>query len=396
MGDYMDLSYVTEVSLRPLNIKKDKKHYIVEDIDSEEFYEMPQPCIDAIELINQSMSLETIENHLKAKYPQEEIDIIDFVNQLLELDLVSELDGVELANKMESKTNSGYTWIPVGLGRFFFNKISVKLYLGLLVASVGMLIVKPNLFPQYKDLFVFDLMIENVAACLLVTFLLVMLHEFGHVLAVRSEGLPAKIEIGHRLFFIVLETDMSQVWKLAAEKRNKLYLAGMYVDMAVLFMALTGQLFTSDGSIMTGLLKLVVLDTFIRLVYQAAVFMKTDLYYVFENWTGCYNLMENGRNFLGKWVPFLRVSQTETFAGEEKFVRGYAIFYMAGVLLTIAVTSYYYIPQFIFAIDQIMLPGLTEPFNSLRFWDSVVFLLQIALFAGLLIYSWSKKYRLSR
>lgn len=391
----MYLTYETRVSLVPLNIVKDKKNYIVENESSGDYYEMPQPCIDAIELINQSKPLETIENHLKAKYPQEEIDIIDFVSQLLELDLVSEIDGAEITRNSEPKSDTGYTWIPQSIGRFFFNKISVKLYLGLLVASVGMLIVKPDLFPQYKDLFVFDLMIENVAAWLLVTFLLVMLHEFGHVLAVRSEDLPAKIEIGHRLLFIVLETDMSQVWKLAAEKRNKLYLAGMYVDMTVLFMALTGQLFTSDGSIMTGLLKLVVLDTYIRLVYQAAVFMKTDLYYVFENWTGCYNLMENGRNFLGKWVPFLRVSQTETFAGEEKFVRGYAIFYLAGVLLTVAVTSYYYIPQFIFAIDQIMLPGLTEPFNSLRFWDSVVFLLQIALFAGLLIYSWSKKYRLS-
>ncbi|MGA9227669.1 MAG: hypothetical protein WB217_15095, partial [Mesobacillus sp.] len=229
----------------------------------------------------------------------------------------------------------------------------------------------------------------------IVTFLLVMLHEFGHVLAVRSEGLPARIELGHRLFFVVLETDMSQVWKLPAEKRNKLYLAGMYFDMVVLFIAITAQFFTSEESILTGLLNLVVLDTFIRLVYQAAVFMKTDLYYVFENWTGCYNLMENGRNFLGKWLPLLKVSHTETFAGEEKFVRGYAIFYLAGILLTVAITVYYYIPQFIFAINQIMLPGLTEPFNSLRFWDSAVFLLQIVLMLSLLLYSWSKKYRLS-
>jgi putative peptide zinc metalloprotease protein len=395
MDDYMNLSYKTNVKLSPLNIRKDKKNYIIEDLILGDFYEMPEPCIDAIEMINQSMPLGNIEDLLKDKYPQEEINIIDFISQLLELDLVSEIDGVELTKKIESETNDGYTGIPPGLGRFFFNKISVKLYMGLLAASIGFLIIKPNLFPQYQDLFVFDLMIENVAAWLIVTFLLVMLHEFGHVLAVRSEGLPARIELGHRLFFVVLETDMSQVWQLPAEKRNKLYLAGMYFDMVVLFIAITAQFFTSEGSILIGLLKLVLLDTFIRLVYQAAVFMKTDLYYVFENWTGCYNLMENGLNFLGKWLPFLKVSHTETFAGEEKFVRGYAIFYLAGILLTVAITAYYYIPQFIFAINQIMLPGLTEPFNSLRFWDSVVFLLQIVLVAGLLIYSWSKKYRLS-
>ena len=32
--------------------------------------------------------------------------------------------------------------------------------------------------------------------------------------------------------------------------------------------------------------------------------MKTDIYYVFENMTGCYNLMESGKQYLHKWLPF--------------------------------------------------------------------------------------------
>jgi hypothetical protein len=391
----MEFSYNTRLKMRPLEIKKDQKNYIIEDPASGDFYEMPKVCIDAIEMINQSISLKDIENILKGNHPNEEVDILDFVSQLLELGLVSEIDGEAVTQSQVAKSHHGFTWVPVPLGRFFFNKISSALYLVLLAASVAMLIINPALFPRYKDLFVFDLMLENVAAWLLITMALVLLHEFGHVLAVRSEGLPARIELGHRLFFVVLETDMSQVWKLPAERRNRLYLAGMYFDMTVLFIALSAQFLTNDSSIMTGLLKIAVLDTFIRLVYQAAVFMKTDLYYVFENWTGCYNLMENGRNLLSKWLPFLRVSQTAAFPGEEKFIRRYAIFYTAGVLLTIAITAYYYIPQFIYAIKQIMLPGLTAPVTTIRFWDSAVFLLQIVLVSGLLFYSWTKKYRLS-
>jgi putative peptide zinc metalloprotease protein len=391
----MKLTYDTEVTLSPLVIRKDKKHYIVEDTMTGDFYEMPKVCIDAIELIEQSIPLDVIENVLMERYPEEEVDIIDFIHQLLELELVSELNGEEITRIVETKNNTGFTWIPSRIGRFFFHSISVKLYIGLLAASVGMLLLNHDLFPRYKDLFVFDLMLKNVAVWLLISFLLVLLHEFGHVLAVRSEGLPAKIELGHRLFFIVLETDMSQVWKLPAEKRNKLYLAGMYFDMAVLFLALTAQFFLMEGTIFNGLLKLVVLDTFIRLTYQAAVFMKTDLYYVIENKTGCYNLMENGRGFLAKWLPFFKVSQTETFAGEEKIVRQYAGFYLAGVVITIAITAYYYIPQLIFAVNQFMLPGFSEPISSMLFWDSVVFLLQIVLVLGLLIYSWTKKYRYS-
>jgi putative peptide zinc metalloprotease protein len=46
-------------------------------------------------------------------------------------------------------------------------------------------------------------------------------------------------------------------------------------------------------------------------------------------------------------------------------------------------------------VSEIMLPGFLEPITSIRFWDSVVFLLQIVLVLGLLLYSWTKKYRLS-
>jgi putative peptide zinc metalloprotease protein len=391
----MVFTYETQVTLKQLAIRKDKKYYIVEDVLNGEFYEMPEVCIVAIELINQRKSLNDVEKELTIRYPDEDINLSNFVSQLLELDLVSEINGEKMLKSLIQKEQTGYSWIPINLGRFFFNHISTKLYLVLFIASISLILYNPNLFPRYSDLFAFDLMLQNIVAWLVITFILVLLHEFGHVLAVRSEGLPAKIDIGHRLFLVVLETDMSQVWKLPAEKRNTLYLAGMYFDLVVLFLALLAQIFTSEDSLMMGLLKLVVLDTFIRLVYQAAVFMKTDLYYVIENKTGCYNLMENGRNFLARWLPFLRVPDTEAFDGEERLIRTYAGFYLAGILLTITITAYYYVPQMIFAVNQIMLPGFFEPVSSLRFWDSVVFLLQIVLVIGLLLYSWTKKYRYS-
>lgn len=55
--------------------------------------------------------------------------------------------------------------------------------------------------------------------------------------------------------------------------------------------------------------------------------MKTDLYYIFENVTGgCYT-MENGKNFMSKWLPFLKKEQyTTTFSGEKKIVKVYAVF----------------------------------------------------------------------
>lgn len=47
--------------------------------------------------------------------------------------------------------------------------------------------------------------------------------------------------------------------------------------------------------------------------------MKTDMYYLCENMTGSYNLMENGKQYLRKWIPFIKQdSTTETLQGKRK------------------------------------------------------------------------------
>ena len=183
---------------------------------------MPEVCIIAIEKINQREPLDLIEILLKKEFPVDEVNMLDFVNQLMELDLVSELDGEVITRKIQSNNHSGYQWIPPHLGRIFFNTHSTKIYIGSLIASLLLILSNPSLFPNYQDFFVFDLMMKNAVVWLLITFSLVVLHELGHVLAVRSENLPAKIELGHRLFFVVLETDMSRVWTLPVKKRNQI------------------------------------------------------------------------------------------------------------------------------------------------------------------------------
>ena len=381
------------ISLYPLRINKDKKYFIVEDILTGEFYEMPAICIEAIKMINDGQPLNLIEEILKDRYPEEQVDLQNFAMDLLELGLVKSLDGKIIPKKVEKKKKSGrLEWIPPNIGRFFFNRYSSPLYSLITLVSIILFVMKPELFPMYDDVFVFDLMINNILAFLSISFLLVIVHEFGHVLAVRAEGLPTKIELGHRLFFIVFETDMSRVWSLQPEKRNRLYLAGMYFDAVVLFLGLMVQILFVEHYYVVGIAKMVVISTFIRVIYQFCVFMKTDMYYVLENWSGCYNLMESGQMLLKQWFPFLPIHEkSSSFEGEEKFIRPYALFYLIGVLLTIVITVFYNLPLIIHA-GILVLPGFIEPASSIHFWDATVFLLQFVLMFGLLAYSWSKKY----
>jgi hypothetical protein len=390
----MELSLTSHLKLEPLEILRDRKNYIVEDLASGEFYEMPEVCIAAVKMIQNDIALGEIEILLKQKYPREEVDLLDFASQLVELKLVEEIDGLPIETNQKKQQIQGFKWISPKAGRFFFNRFSMFVYAVLFVVNLTLLIFHPNLFPQYQDLFISDVMVLNIPAWIMLTFVLVLIHEFGHILAIRSYNLPTKLEIGHRLFLVVLETDMSSVWKLSPKNRNKLYCAGLCFDLLIIFAALLGQLAFSDQPlIIHGVLRMIVLDTFIRMIFQLCIYMKTDLYYVFENCTGCYNLMENAQQLFRK--RFNTAAVDGIFEGERKTVLFYTIFYFTGVILTIVLYSSFYIPQLIYSIKKV-LPGFQKPASSLPFWDSTVFAVQVLIGFLLLVYSWIKKYRMTK
>ncbi|MCM3569166.1 hypothetical protein [Neobacillus mesonae] len=390
----MNLTLYSSLSLVPTEIQFDKKSYIVEDKVSGEFYEMPEVCIAAIKLINSGLTLGKIEDQLKDIYPNEEVNLLDFAEQLLEMELVAEVNGVKVDKKKKEQENQGYLSISPQLGKFFFNKIAYFVYAALFFLNVIFFIVYPALFPKYKDLFIFHYMFLNIPAWMVISFILVLIHEFGHVLAMRAFNLPARIEMGHRLFFVVLETDMTSVWKLPSKDRNILYLAGLCFDTVILSLALIAQqLLNGYSEFFLRIMSIIVLDTFIRMVYQCCIYMKTDLYYVFENISGCYNLMESAQQQIRKHIPFLKPAAKEEVVYDEErgTVLTYSIFYFFGAGVTILLFFTYYLPQLVYACRKV-LPGFSQGTASAPFWDAVIFTLQFLLVLSLLFFSWKKKY----
>ncbi|MEH7097287.1 hypothetical protein [Neobacillus vireti] len=392
----MSLSLSSHLLLVPVEIRQDKRNFIVEDINTGDFYEMPEICIEAIHLINEGTHLGSIEAQLKEKYPNEDVDLLEFASLLMEMNLVAKLDGenIERFSNPVLKSERGFLWIPPKMGKLFFNRTANYIYAALFFMNLFLFISKPTLVPQYKDLFIFKYMTFNIPAWLVITFVLVCIHELGHVLAMRAHSLPTKLEVGHRLFLIVLETDMSSVWKLPSKQRNILYLAGLSFDTVILSITLVSKLTVSDSSnILQGVMNIIILDTFIRMVYQLCVYMKTDFYFVLENVSGCYNLMENAQQMIRKKLPILQTNEIkdEVFVGERKTVLIYSIFYFIGVLLTVSLYIFFYIPQVLFAWKKVF-PGFSYGPGSNSFWDAIAFSLQITIGLVLLLYSWRKKY----
>ncbi|MDR7002426.1 hypothetical protein [Neobacillus niacini] len=389
----MNIMIRSILSLIPLEIHKDRKHYIVEDTSSREFYEMNEVCIDAIYLIQQGFLLGEIERQLKEKYSDEEVNILDFAEQLLELNLIREINGVKIETNSNKKEKLGFLWISPRIGKFFFNEVAYFVYALLLVVNVILLSSHPTLFPHFKDLFIFNFMVLNIPAWVGLTIILVLIHEFGHILAMRANNLPTKLGVGHRLFLVVFETEMDSVWKLPSKNRNILYLAGICFDTVILSIALSSQLiFNNDSGVFLGVMKVIVLDTFIRIVYQCCVYMKTDLYYLIENITGCYNLMESAQQLIKKQLPFKFSQKDEViFESEKKVVFLYSIFYFIGVFLSVSLFVIFYIPQLFYALKKV-LPGFEKAPTSLLFWDAALFSLQILIVLMFLLNSWRKKY----
>jgi putative peptide zinc metalloprotease protein len=386
----MKINLNSKVKLHPLKIRKEHKLYIIEDQRTGDFFEMPEICVAAIEHMNAGVHLEKIEKDLITQYPEEDVNIIEFIHQLLELHLVEEVDGelIEVVTIGDSSDKVSLTnKIPAKLGQFFFNSLSKYIYMVLLLANGVLLVMNPELFPHYKDLFIFDIMFQNILFWVVISFILVLIHEIGHIFAIRAHGLPTKVELGHRLFFIVLESDLSQGWKLASRERNFIFLAGLSFDNMVLFLALVSQLLFPNYEIFTSMMALIVLDTFLRMTYQCAVFMKTDLYYVLENVTGSHNLMENAKALILK-----RRTEITVFEGEKRTIYLYSVLYVIGLVFTLSLFIFYYIPQLVFTVYK-ALPGISKPINSLAFLDAMFVLLQVVVMGGLLIYSWGKAYR---
>jgi putative peptide zinc metalloprotease protein len=378
------------VTLQPLTITKDKKHYIVENSNTGDFFEMPLICIDAIKMIQIEMNLGSIESELKLKYPNEKVDILFFVKQLYDMKLLASLDGKKLEIE-KRQIKEGFEWVPVQIGKVFFNRVTTTIYTLIFILSLSLLVIKPGLLPVYSDLFIFDSMLLNFIVFILISIILLLIHEAGHILALRSFGFPTSVEISHRLFFLVLEADMTPSWKLRTSERNQVYLAGISFDLVILFGSFVLETWFVDFQNTTtiGILSMINLNIFLRILYQCCFYMKTDMYFVIENTSGYYNLMEEAKRYLSKKYSFSKKKKGRV-PDTESFVKWYSYFYLGGTVLTIYVGLIYLLPQLLYIFKNSLI-SMSHPISNVQFWDGLVVLLQFIIIIGLLFFSLYKK-----
>ena len=275
------------VKLRPLVKRRYGNRYIIGNEESEIYVSITPVAYEILKLFEKGLSVKEIKLIVNKRFGNINIDY--FVRNLLKHDFVESIDGKEIKPIPSKKGGLSFDFIPKKFVDILFSKWAYIIYLLVLISSFFILILEPKYLPRYSDYF----FINNISLLFILSFLfgwvLVFIHELAHYLAARSLGIRAKIYFSNRLYFLVAVTDITNIYKVSRKRRYRVYLAGMTVDLLIMSV-LTILLFLSDlgyihlQSGIYSFFKFLVLLEFLGIIWQFYFFLKTDIYYVVENY----------------------------------------------------------------------------------------------------------------
>jgi putative peptide zinc metalloprotease protein len=312
---------------------------------------------DAFEILEQLAKGRTLqkieEDYVRAH--GEVPDLEGFVEDLAQRGLVKSVDGSgeqlgEVMDQVDLLSQQSPTpWAILSqraARRLFSRPVVVAQFLAISLAAVA-LATDPSIFPTRADLFFPDRVALMSVLILLFSFATAFVHEFAHLVAARACGVDARIRLSHRLWIVVLETDLSGLWAIPRRRRIMPLIAGPLIDVtsiSILLILLRWSTFLHLGFSAQTIhyLKAAALVYILRLLWQCYLFMRTDFYYILTLATRCKNLMQDTEDLLRNKMRFLfprwrSVDQSHIPTSEAIVIKLYVFPWLIGRLLAIYV-----------------------------------------------------------
>jgi hypothetical protein len=211
----------------------------------------------------------------------------------------------------------------------------------LIALTIALVLWRHSLIPGPRDL----VFLSHRALCLTLLTAIgyagVFLHEMAHLIAARAIGVNARIGISHRLWYFVVETDLTGLWSVPKRQRYLPMLAGILFD-AVFASLIVALIFAGQNRLFSfnpwtdKLLRAIAFTNLMRIVWEFFLFMRTDIYYVAATLLNCKNMLSDTRVFLRNQIArfsssTLIVDQSGIPSVERRAIRTYAVFYLAGI-----------------------------------------------------------------
>ncbi|WP_380283841.1 hypothetical protein [Kitasatospora purpeofusca] len=267
----------------------------------------------------------------------EAVDIAEFVTDLGELGFLRD------PGEAPAPPPAPVRWQR--LGRAVFSPAGAALYLALLAGSAVTLVRSPELVPGYRHLFFSPYLSVLVVVMFLAQAPLILVHEAAHALAGRRLGLPSRLSVGRRLYFVVVQTELDGLVSVDRRRRILPMLAGVLADLGVLAVLTLVAAGTrhADGALSAvgGVALGLAYSTVLRVVWQAFFFLRTDVYYLVVTVLGCVDLHTTAKQLLADHWARLRGRPApydpERWHPRDRAVaRWYAVLMAVGYTLALA------------------------------------------------------------
>jgi hypothetical protein len=334
-----------------LHISREGDEYIVGRQDTGVYISLPEPGVEAINLLQDGKSLKEAEVLLSEKY-EEEITLGGLVEDFIDSGFIKAVDGAVLEQTHELKEYH-FTWIKKRHVSWLFARVTVLLQILFIISGFSLLFFR-GYIPKYSDLFFHSWYTVVGGVTFVCAWLLTFKHEFYHLLAAKNYEVEGRFSFSHRMYFVVAETDLTNVYSLPGRQRHVVYFAGLLTD--VMFMALCFWLrFLADthvihlGEFGYVLVKGLALMQLTQILWQFLFFMKTDIYYVFVTYFRTTDLLADTQRYIKeKLYTYFNIFSKQDLSliseREIKIIKYYSVFFLLGSCVTMGVFLFYLLP----------------------------------------------------
>jgi hypothetical protein len=367
------------LAVRPLSVVPDGEEFLVGEADSATYVVLPAIGLQVLELLRSGRTLREVSLEARSVIGQD-VDVVDFARSLLDLGFATPAGTGPPAGAAEAEDGfprNGPVWL-----RRVFSPVAWAGYGACGIAVAALLAISPSLFPHASDLFFLATPARSLAALTVIIYALAAAHEGCHWLAARAEGVRARIAVNRRLYFLVFEIDLTRLWSLPRRRRYSALLAGMAFDTVLLLVFLLARFGDANGwwRLSDGTKRVFAALTFVQvaaITSQFWIFVRTDVYALLVNATGCVNLFRVNtlmvRRALRLTTPEEEHELAESHPRDLAVARWYRFVYVLGL----AAAAWFFIA--LFAPASVRLFGWLAGSiahagaGSERFWEALVF-----------------------
>lgn len=322
------------VSFHALEIRPDRDEWIVGRRDNEQIVALPGIGMAAVRLMAAGSTIEETRSRLRTTTGRD-VNVQTLVEQLAAAGLVASIGDRRFP---AAPPVVSFPRVQPRHVRWIMSPALHTVVLLVPVAGLTVASARSGVLPSWDSLLWTEYGTFTVLVQCAVAWCLIALHEAAHLLTARAAGVAGRIRLGTRLQFLVAQTEVSAIWLKGRRERLTVYLSGMALDGVIW----GGCLLARGWGVDWALLPVMVMTLFLALANQCLVFMRTDLYFVVQDLTGCRNLYGDTARYLrhiaartcGRRAPHPLRSLP---SAERRFVKAYAVAVVGGTAACVAI-----------------------------------------------------------